>query len=73
MANSLMKPRLVVNSFCSLAILLALGLSPGAGSAADKLVGIHSARTMSQAMPCIAEESGLFRKYDLDFQPHSGV
>jgi ABC-type nitrate/sulfonate/bicarbonate transport system substrate-binding protein len=39
---------------------------PGLG--ADKLIGFHSARTMSQAMPWIAEEAGLFRKYDLDFQ-----
>jgi len=38
------------------------------GTAADKLVGFQSARTMSQAMPWIAEEVGLFRKYDLDFQ-----
>jgi NitT/TauT family transport system substrate-binding protein len=36
--------------------------------AADKLIGFHSARTMSQAMPWIAAEAGLFRKYDLDFQ-----
>jgi len=39
-----------------------------AGSAADKLVGFQSARTMSQAMPWIADEVGLFRKYDLEFQ-----
>jgi NitT/TauT family transport system substrate-binding protein len=38
------------------------------GLAADKLLGIHSARTMSQSMPWIAEEAGLFRKYNLDFQ-----
>jgi NitT/TauT family transport system substrate-binding protein len=37
-------------------------------SAADKLTGFYSARTMSQSMPWIAEEAGLFRKYDLDFQ-----
>lgn len=36
--------------------------------AADKLVGIHSARTMSQSMPWIAEEAGLFKTYSLDFQ-----
>lgn len=36
--------------------------------AADKLIGFYSARTMSQSMPWIAEEAGLFRKYDLDFQ-----
>jgi ABC-type nitrate/sulfonate/bicarbonate transport system substrate-binding protein len=38
------------------------------GEAADKLIGFQSARTMSQSMPWIAEEVGLFRKYDLDFQ-----
>src|ERR1051326_9082112 len=36
--------------------------------AADKLVGIHSSRTMSQSMPWIAQEAGIFKKYDLDFQ-----
>ena len=45
-----------------------LWLWMGTGLAADKLVGFYSARTMSQAMPWIAEEAGLFRKYDLDFQ-----
>ena len=40
---------------------------PYAGLAADKLLGIHSARVMSQSMPWIAEEAGLFRKYDLEF------
>jgi NitT/TauT family transport system substrate-binding protein len=36
--------------------------------AADRLVGIHSARVLSQAMPWIAAEAGLFKKYNLDFQ-----
>jgi ABC-type nitrate/sulfonate/bicarbonate transport system substrate-binding protein len=35
--------------------------------AADKLTGIHSARVLSQAMPWIAREAGLFKKYNLDF------
>jgi NitT/TauT family transport system substrate-binding protein len=48
--------------------LLLLVLAPCRGSTADKLVGIHSARTMSQSMPWIAEEAGLFKKYGLDFQ-----
>jgi ABC-type nitrate/sulfonate/bicarbonate transport system substrate-binding protein len=48
--------------------LLVLVLAPCRGFAADKLVGIHSARTMSQSMPWIAEETGLFKKYGLDFQ-----
>jgi ABC-type nitrate/sulfonate/bicarbonate transport system substrate-binding protein len=63
-----MKLHLIVNSYCRIAIVLALGLLPHSGLAADKLIGIHSARTMSQSMPWIAEEAGLFRKYDLDFQ-----
>ena len=36
--------------------------------AADRLIGIHSARVMSQSMPWIAQEAGLFKKYDLDFR-----
>jgi ABC-type nitrate/sulfonate/bicarbonate transport system substrate-binding protein len=48
--------------------VLILVLAPCQGLAADKLVGIHSARTMSQSMPWIAEEAGLFKKYGLDFQ-----
>ena len=51
--------------FISLIIFLLL---PYQVSAADKLLGIHSARTMSQSMPWIAEEAGLFKKYDLEFQ-----
>ena len=34
---------------------------------ADKLIGIHSARVMSQSLPWVAEEAGLFKKYNLDF------
>ena len=37
-------------------------------TAADKMTGIHSARVMSQSFPWIAEEAGLFKKYNLDFQ-----
>jgi NitT/TauT family transport system substrate-binding protein len=63
-----MKIRLVVNWPSMVGIFLAFGLLPSTATAADKLVGIHSARTMSQPMPWIAEEVGLFKKYDLDFQ-----
>jgi len=63
-----MKIRLVVNRASMVGIFLAFGLLPSTATAADKLVGIHSARTMSQSMPWIAEEVGLFKKYDLDFQ-----
>jgi ABC-type nitrate/sulfonate/bicarbonate transport system substrate-binding protein len=34
---------------------------------ADKLIGIHSARVLSQSLPWIATEAGLFKKYNLDF------
>jgi ABC-type nitrate/sulfonate/bicarbonate transport system substrate-binding protein len=56
-----MKRFLFVLAFLGLLIL------PFATLAADKLLGVHSARVMSQSMPWIAEEAGLFRKYDLDF------
>jgi len=35
--------------------------------AGERLIGIYSARVMSQSLPWIAQETGLFRKYDLDF------
>ena len=38
-----------------------------AAAALDKLIGIHSARVMSQSMPWIAQEAGLFKKHNLDF------
>ncbi|MBI3066931.1 MAG: ABC transporter substrate-binding protein [Deltaproteobacteria bacterium] len=63
-----MKLRLVVRSCCRIGLLLVFTILPYQGLAADKLVGFHSARTMSQSMPWIAEEAGLFKKYDLEFQ-----
>src|SRR5690242_3536525 len=53
---------------CAIALVFLFGILQSASLAADKLVGIQSARTMSQSMPWIAEEVGLFRKYGLDFQ-----
>ena len=53
---------------CGAFLLIAVAAPFAEGFAADKLIGFHSARTMSQAMPWICEEAGLFRKYDLDFQ-----
>ena len=63
-----MKIRLVMSWYCGAIMFLFLGFMPGNGAAADKLIGFHSARTMSQSMPWIAEEAGLFRKNDIDFQ-----
>jgi NitT/TauT family transport system substrate-binding protein len=42
-------------------------LAPLGLFAAETLVGIHSARVMSQSMPWMAQEAGLFKKYNLDF------
>ena len=33
----------------------------------DKLVGIHSSRVMSQSFPWVAQEAGIFKKYNIDF------
>ena len=41
--------------------------SASAAAAPDRLVGLHSAQVMSQSMPWIAREAGLFKKYDIDF------
>ncbi|HEV8641665.1 MAG TPA: hypothetical protein VGV13_11260 [Methylomirabilota bacterium] len=49
----------------SIAILILLGLDvvPHQAGAAERLVGIHGARTLSQSTPWIAQEAGLFSKY----------
>jgi ABC-type nitrate/sulfonate/bicarbonate transport system substrate-binding protein len=53
----------------SIVILALLFISwPCSAPAAEKMTGIHSARVMSQSYPWIAEEAGLFKKYNLDFQ-----
>ncbi|MGH7829400.1 MAG: hypothetical protein ACREP8_04420, partial [Candidatus Binatia bacterium] len=49
-------------------VLLAFTSGLSKAIAADKLIGIHSARVMSQSMPWIAQEAGLFAKHGLDFQ-----
>ncbi|HYA27896.1 MAG TPA: ABC transporter substrate-binding protein [Acidobacteriota bacterium] len=47
-------------------LFFALVLPPPTLSAADKLNFIYTARVMSQAYPWIAQDAGLFKKYDLD-------
>ncbi|HSK29522.1 MAG TPA: hypothetical protein VLA17_06120 [Candidatus Limnocylindria bacterium] len=37
------------------------------GWTADRVLGVQSARVMSQSMPWIAEETGIFRKHNLEF------
>src|SRR5262249_4617601 len=41
---------------------------PIGGAAADKLVSLYSAHAVPYAMPWVAEEMGMFKKYDLDFE-----
>src|SRR5687768_4997665 len=55
------------NIFPTIYFLLLAPVLIHAGSAPDKLVGIHSARVMSQSLPWMAQEAGLFKKYNLDF------
>ena len=55
---------------CVFAFALLVGLAAVKGHSAaapDKLVGIHSSRVMSQSFPWVAQEAGLFKKYNLDF------
>ena len=49
------------------AILIILLTVPTLARAADKLIGIHSSRVLSQSLPWIAREAGLFKKSNLDF------
>ena len=56
----------------AMAISLALSVfvfTPIAQGAAapERLIGVHSARVMSQSFPWVAQEAGLFKKYNLDF------
>jgi hypothetical protein len=54
------KPLFLLCFVCSL-----IGAVP-VGSA-DRLLGVQSAWVMSHSMPWIAQETGIFRKYNLEF------
>ena len=56
------------SAFLLILLMLILNVAPQGVLAADKLVGIHTAQSVSQCMPWIAQETGLFQKYNLDFQ-----
>src|ERR687892_1069899 len=63
-----MRKRVKVNTGFLLALSIAAMVARvDAASAPEKLVGIHSARVMSQSMPWMAQEAGLFKKHNLDF------
>lgn len=51
-----------------LVLALLLFLCPLLAPAADKFVTIHSSRVMSQSMPWMALEAGLFKKYNIDHE-----
>ena len=55
------------NIFPAIYFLLLAPALTHAASTPDKLVGIHSARVMSQSLPWMAEEAGLFKKHNIDF------
>jgi NitT/TauT family transport system substrate-binding protein len=48
-------------------MLVVLNIYAGPAPGADRLLGVQSARVMSQSMPWIAQETGIFRKYNLEF------
>jgi ABC-type nitrate/sulfonate/bicarbonate transport system substrate-binding protein len=65
-----MKNKFSAKLLPAVAVLIALGSAVDAlpAPAAEKLVGLYSARVISQSMPWIAQEAGLFQKHNLDFQ-----
>ncbi len=66
MLHSLQARRLLGAAFFWLLVGLP-GLSAHGAAVPDKLVGIHSSRVMSQSFPWVAQEAGLFKKYNIDF------
>ncbi len=64
-----MHRRLVNENIClrCLFLILAWIMSAGPVVAADKLVALYSSHAVPYSMPWVAEELGLFKKYDIDF------
>jgi NitT/TauT family transport system substrate-binding protein len=66
-----LKPTRGLTSALGLIAILLLNLllatSARAATAPDKLIGVNSSRVMSQSFPWVAEEAGIFKKYNLDF------
>jgi NitT/TauT family transport system substrate-binding protein len=50
----------------SVCLLLLAVWPPPAATAADRLLALYTARVMSQAYPWVAQEAGLYKKYDLE-------
>jgi ABC-type nitrate/sulfonate/bicarbonate transport system substrate-binding protein len=51
-----------------IAIQLSFWTLPNGAVTAEKLTGVYAAQSISMSMPWIAQEAGLFRKHNLDFQ-----
>jgi len=51
-----------------IALLIALVLRTLDAYSADRLVGLHSAIAVTQSLPAIAREAGVFKKNNLDFE-----
>lgn len=62
--QSCISPRLAAGAL----LVGLLVFSADLARAVDRLIGLHSAQVMSQSMPWIGTEAGLFKKYDLDFR-----
>lgn len=60
-----MKPRAIIKAA---AVVFGVLLTASGSPAADKLNAIYTARVMSQSLPWIAQQAGLFKKYELDVQ-----
>jgi hypothetical protein len=58
----------LLRTFAEVLLFGLVAVFPNCVRAADRLTGLHSAQVMSQSMPWIAQEAGLFKKYDLDFR-----
>lgn len=62
-----MRLRFRFTPFAAFATLVIFSATSSGLQAADKFIGIHSSRVLSQSLPWIAREAGLFKKYNLDF------
>ncbi|MGZ9174669.1 MAG: hypothetical protein ACXW52_24015, partial [Candidatus Binatia bacterium] len=56
-----------IRAVLSILWLIAGLIAPGTSRAADKLVALYSAHAVPYSMPWVAEELGLFKKQDIDF------
>jgi ABC-type nitrate/sulfonate/bicarbonate transport system substrate-binding protein len=60
--------RVNVRKLRAVCFLIASLAAPNAARAADKLVALYSAHAVPYAMPWVAEELGLLKKYDIDLE-----